>query len=292
MRGSVPLFWEQPGVNVGSHKVKLSRGSDLSKSAFEKHFELLTRDYGNVVILNLLGINLVGSKEGEAQLSTAYQEQQTRSRYLGMTHHLWDFHAEGGSKHLDKLWSVLGADLGSCGHFCSVQGSVSSSQRSVVRVNCMDCLDRSNVTQAWIGHRMLGSMLTSLMGPEVKENTVARLRDMFHQMWVNNGNSLSKLYAGTGALSQGGSKLLDGARSAARTIQNNLLDKDKQEAFDILVLGSIKQSDFRDRAGLVLPRHLLNAPAAFQQSICEKWSQYSKHCPYRIAVGKLSLMQD
>ena len=25
VRGSVPLFWEQPGVNVGSHKVKMSR---------------------------------------------------------------------------------------------------------------------------------------------------------------------------------------------------------------------------------------------------------------------------
>jgi phosphatidylinositol-bisphosphatase len=48
----------------------------------------------------------------------------------------------------------------------------------------------------------------------------------------------SKIYAGTGALNQGGSKILDGARSAARTIQNNLLDKDKQEAFDLLLCGT------------------------------------------------------
>lgn len=36
-RGSVPLFWEQPGVQVGSHKVKLSRGFEASKYAFDKH---------------------------------------------------------------------------------------------------------------------------------------------------------------------------------------------------------------------------------------------------------------
>ena len=41
---------------------------------------------------------------------------------------------------------------------------------------------------------------------------------MFKQMWLNNGNELSKMYAGTGALGAS-SKLIDGARSAARTIQ-------------------------------------------------------------------------
>ena len=84
---------------------------------------------------------------------------------------------------------------------------------------------------------------------------------MFQQMWVSNGNSLSKLYAGTGALSQGGSKILDGARSAARTIQINVLDGDLQEAFDVLFLGRIEQNDFADRVKLVLPQYLLHGRA-------------------------------
>ncbi len=57
-------------------------------------------------------------------------------------------------------------------------------------------------------------------------------------MWWYDVFLYSKIYAGTGALNQGGSKILDGARSAARTIQNNLLDKDKQEAFDLLLCGT------------------------------------------------------
>ena len=55
---------------------------------------------------------------------------------------------------------------------------------------------------------------------------------------------------------QGGSKLLDGARSVSRTIQNNLLDEHKQEAIDLILLGAGRQTDFRDRARLLLPREL------------------------------------
>ena len=57
---------------------------------------------------------------------------------------------------------------------------------------------------------------------------------------------------------QGGSKLMDGARSAARTIQNNLLDKDKQEAYDLLLLGTGWHSDLADRTRLFLPINYWN----------------------------------
>ena len=104
---------------------------------------------------------------------------------------------------------------------------------------------------------MLSSQLASMKLNE-KENIVARFEDGFKQMWVNNGNALSKLYAGTGALSQGGSKLMDGARSAARTIQNNLLDKDKQSAYDLLLHGTVRKTDLADRARLLLPMEYWN----------------------------------
>ena len=73
IRGSVPLFWEQPGVNVGSHKIKMARGPELSNTAFDLHMKYLKHNYGHQAIVNLLGSSLVGSKEGEATLSTAFQ---------------------------------------------------------------------------------------------------------------------------------------------------------------------------------------------------------------------------
>ena len=142
-----------------------------------------------------------------------------------MKHFLWDFHAEGGAKSLDKQWNMVGVSVEQLGHYCS---ETKTQQGGVVRINCMDCLDRSNVTQAWLGARMMTRQLHSLV-PDVKEMTAGRLADLLTQMWVSNGNQLSKLYAGTAALSQVGSKLMDGARSVSRTIQNNLLDRDKQE---------------------------------------------------------------
>jgi hypothetical protein len=72
-RGSVPLFWEQPGVQVGSHKIKLSRGFESTAPAFDRHMTLMKARYGRQVIVNLLGTSLIGSKEGEAMLSNEFQ---------------------------------------------------------------------------------------------------------------------------------------------------------------------------------------------------------------------------
>lgn len=39
-----------------------------------------------------------------------------------------------------------------------------------------------------------------------KKQMVSRFEEVFKQMWINNGNEISKIYAGTGAI-QGGSKV-------------------------------------------------------------------------------------
>ena len=106
-----------------------------------------------------------------------------------------------------------------------------------------------------------------------KPNVVSRISDMFKQMWLNNGNELSKMYAGTGALGAS-SKLIDGARSAARTIQNNLLDATKQESIDVLLFGSSFNSNLADRARVLLPSHYINGKLNLPISCCKNWLQY------------------
>ena len=54
-------------------------------------------------------------------------------------------------------------------------------------------------------------------------------------------------------------QLIDGARSAARTIQNNLLDSTKQEAIDVLLFGSTYNSDLADRARMLMPNNYINS---------------------------------
>ena len=66
-------FFTSLGVQVGSHKVRFSRGYESSKPAFDKHLKIIKSRYGKQAVVNLLGTSLIGSKEGEAMLSNEFQ---------------------------------------------------------------------------------------------------------------------------------------------------------------------------------------------------------------------------
>ncbi len=51
IRGSVPVFWEQKGM---IEDVTISRGPEMTKKAFHKHFEELLGTYNSTFIVDLL----------------------------------------------------------------------------------------------------------------------------------------------------------------------------------------------------------------------------------------------
>lgn len=79
--------------------------------------------------------------------------------------------------------------------------------------------------------------------------------------------------------------MIDGARSAARTIQNNLLDSSKQEAIDILLVGSTLSSELADRARILLPTNLLHAPTPVLREMCKRYNEYTIPSELRVACG-------
>ncbi len=103
-------------------------------------------------------------------------------------------------------------------------------------------------------------------------------------LFSSNGNEVSKIYAGTGAMGAS-NKLIDGARSAARTIQNNLLDSSKQEAIDILLVGSTLSSELADRARILLPTNMLHAPTTILREMCMRSNEYTSTSELRVAIG-------
>lgn len=116
-RGSVPLFWEQPGVQVGSHKVRLSRGFEASRPAFERHMRQMRERYGGQAIVNLLGTSLIGSKEGEAMLSQEFQRQHKESSAADdVPHVVFDYHQECRGGNMTAL-AKLKQRLEGCGLF-------------------------------------------------------------------------------------------------------------------------------------------------------------------------------
>ncbi|CAD7089489.1 unnamed protein product [Hermetia illucens] len=285
-RGSVPLFWEQPGVQVGSHKVKLSRGFDSSAAAFDRHMTMMRNRYGQQAIINLLGTSLVGSKEGEAMLSNEFQKHHNESNHRHIPHIVFDYHQEcrgGNIAALSKLKARIDAAGINFGVFHATGDLVLREQCGTIRTNCLDCLDRTNCVQTYLGLDMLNEQIL-LLGLGDKKQTMSRFEEIFRQMWVNNGNEVSKIYAGTGAI-QGSSKLMDGARSAARTIQNNLLDNSKQEAIDVFLVGSTLNSELADRARILLPSNMLHAPTTVLREMCKRYNEYVKCKEIRVAVG-------
>ncbi|XP_076262081.1 synaptojanin isoform X1 [Rhynchophorus ferrugineus] len=285
-RGSVPLFWEQPGVQVGSHKVRISRGYEASKAAFDRHMSMIKERYGKQIIVNLLGTSLIGSKEGEATLSQEFQRHHKESNHTDIPHIVFDYHQEirgGNQANLQKLKNKVDQQLQEFSYYHADGNSIYNLQTGTIRTNCLDCLDRTNCVQTFFGLEILAKQLQAMQLMD-KKNTISRFEEVFKQMWINNGNEISKIYAGTGAI-QGGSKIMDGARSAARTIQNNLLDNSKQEAIDILLLGSTLSTELADRARNLLPYNTLHAPPHVLREMCKRYTEYTDALQVRVAVG-------
>ncbi|NWQ63359.1 SYNJ1 protein, partial [Neopipo cinnamomea] len=303
IRGSVPLFWEQPGLQVGSHRVRMSRGFEANAPAFDRHFQTLKNLYGKQIIVNLLG-----AKEGEHMLSKAFQV----SSHLKASEHSadikmvnFDYHQMVKGGKAEKLHSVLKPQVQKfleCGFFYFDGKEVKRSQSGTVRTNCLDCLDRTNSVQAFLGLEMLTKQL-EVLGLAEKPQLVTRFQEVFRSMWSVNGDSVSKIYAGTGALEgkAKAGKLKDGARSVTRTIQNNFFDSSKQEAIDVLLLGNTLNSDLADKARALLTTSSLRginilyknyissnvfaASVKVLKSMCENFYKYAKPKKIRVCVG-------
>ncbi|XP_077336107.1 synaptojanin-1 isoform X7 [Lithobates pipiens] len=294
IRGSIPLFWEQPGLQVGSHRVRMSRGFEANAPAFDRHFQTLKRLYGRQVVVNLLG-----SKEGETMLSKAFQSHLKASEHASDVLMVnFDYHQMVRGGKAEKLNTVLkpkvSAFLEDCGFFSLDKDGVQRTQHGSIRTNCLDCLDRTNSVQAFFGLEMLIKQL-EVFGLAEKPQLVTRFQEVFRTMWSTNGDSISKIYAGTGALEGKAKtgKLKDGARSVTRTIQSNFFDGSKQEAIDVLLLGNTLNSDLADKARALLTTGSLHVSELMLQSasprvlrsMCENYYRYAKPRKIRICIG-------
>lgn len=136
-----------------------------------------------------------------------------------------------------------------------------TSQRGVVRTNCVDNLDRTNVVQSVIGRKMLLQQLhraTITKAPSGAPFEVLPevFEQMFRTMWTEHADCLSKLYSGTGALKTDFTRtgkrtkmgaLEDGRRSLVRYFYNNYEDPYNQNALHLL-LGKIEVRDLEDKS--------------------------------------------
>ena len=167
--------------------------------------------------------------------------------------YVWfDFHHECRKMKWGNLSKLVGATsdvteaYGWYGR--DARGLVARVQSGVLRTNCMDNLDRTNVVQSLFARRAALEALpgawaaTSASGCSVLTSPFPSFERAFNHAWADNADALSLLYSGTGALktdfTRTGKRTLagalsDGVNSLTRYVLNNLEDGRTQDAWDL-----------------------------------------------------------
>ncbi|KAM3183461.1 hypothetical protein ACTXT7_010303 [Hymenolepis weldensis] len=217
IRGSVPVFWTQTGIKY-KPPIQLHRSLSENRDAFRLHIERPLSKFDRLVV-----VNLVETTPGrqESKITEAYVRQLLLLNNPQVTYVGFDFHeyCKGlrfrnvavlldGVKEIirDMKYCWLHKDYFMC------------KQEGVFRVNCVDCLDRTNLVQTVFATAILESQLRKLgrLPPEVElPMTLARA---VQAVWADNGDALSRHYTGTAALKG------DYTRTGFRTVNGLMKD--------------------------------------------------------------------
>ncbi|KAE9618158.1 putative phosphatidylinositol-3,4-bisphosphate 4-phosphatase [Lupinus albus] len=241
VRGSIPILWEQ--IVDLSYKPHLRViGHEQTPNIVVRHFNDLNQRYGGIVAVDLT------DKHGEeGQLSAAYaaeMQNQQNVRYVP-----FDFHCHCGSSNFDNLkilYDDISEDFEKQRYFLiDSKGNVLEEQKGVVRHNCIDSLDRTNVTQCYLAEKSLNlqlqriGVLTLSEGISMFDEEYGK----FRTLWAEQGDEISLEYAGTyalkGDLVRYGKQTIigmikDGMSSISRYYLNNFHDGVRQDALDLI----------------------------------------------------------
>ncbi|XP_022827359.1 phosphatidylinositide phosphatase SAC2 isoform X1 [Spodoptera litura] len=240
VRGSVPIFWSQPEYKFRPPP-RLDRTEDESHAAFKKHFAEELTTYKNVCI-----VNLVEQQGRERIIWEAYGNHVLRYNSPDVIYATFDFHEYCRGMHYENVSILINALADVIGEmrFCwrDDRGLICT-QNGVFRVNCIDCLDRTNVVQTAIAKYVLELQLCRLGLGTPGCGLPPSLRQAFLTMWADNGDVISRQYAGTKALkgdyTRTGERkftglMKDGVASANRYYLSTFKDALRQVAIDVM----------------------------------------------------------
>ncbi|KAK5090587.1 Inositol-1,4,5-trisphosphate 5-phosphatase 1 [Lithohypha guttulata] len=278
VRGSIPIFWESSSTLIpGQQKIQITRSPEATQLSFDRHFDNLIHRYGIVHVVNLLS----ETKPGEVELTERYNLHMTRNAKMkleiedkpeGARSDLirkteFDFHeisrVAGGYDGAKQIKPLISESAESFLYFLTqeIEDEVNDAankgqihkkiyrpvmvmqQTGIFRTNCLDCLDRTNLVQGIISQTALELFLEHR--GEIAHSSNLSVFWMRHSsLWADNGDALSKIYAGTGALKSSftrhgkmslGGLMADARKSATRLYVNHFEDKGRQNTTDLLL---------------------------------------------------------
>lgn len=293
VRGSIPLIWSQPPTLKYVPSMHIGEDVGKSEKAYKLHFQKLMLKYDRIQV-----VNLIDKVKSQYVLGKAFANmhekvsEASNEQYKDKVDFVWfDYHHEcRGMKmeNLHKLMDVIKDNLTAfqcfeCNYFDArgtgerhakprYEFKVLKHQKGVIRTNCIDNLDRTNVVQSVIARWMFltilkdkniipgfNNLFTSLPG---------RLEQSFRDAWTDNADALSIQYSGTPALktdfTRTGKRGIkgacwDGYNSAKRYFLNHFLDYEVQNTYDFLVANiSVKNYQFYEpNKGIIIRCRIL-----------------------------------
>ncbi|KAG1903754.1 phosphoinositide polyphosphatase [Suillus fuscotomentosus] len=243
IRGSIPLFWTQSGYSMKPPPVLApERNPAQNLDAIKRHFRRAVPVYGPHTIVNLAEQH---GKEG--MITNAYREYATKLDAKDVRYCEFDFHRETrGLKYenISKLINQLERVFENQGFFWVSNSMLLSKQKGVFRVNCIDCLDRTNVVQSAFARHVMSMQLEAVGLLSPPQSGKSGMEVIFNDVWANNGDAISRAYAGTSALKGDftrtgkrdlGGMLNDGVNSLARMYSATFSDWFCQAIIDFML---------------------------------------------------------
>ncbi|KZT33580.1 hypothetical protein SISSUDRAFT_1054071 [Sistotremastrum suecicum HHB10207 ss-3] len=243
IRGSIPLFWSQLGNTIKPiPQLSTDRTQEQQVETLSRHFDKSVGHYGTNTI-----VNLAGQKGKEAPLSKAYKETVADMNSPDVCYYDYDFHEELKGMRYEKIASLietLDDTFQTQGFLWISDKKILSQQKGVFRINCIDCLDRTNVVESAFARSVLQTQLSSIGIAVYALSARSEVDVVFNDMWANNGDMISREYAGTTALKSDytrtgkrdfGGILHDGMNSIARVFSSTFSDWFHQSVIDYML---------------------------------------------------------
>lgn len=264
MRGSVPSHWSQDvSKMVPKPPIILDIADPYHKTAGLHFNELLAR-YGSPVIV----LNLVKCKERRPHETVLSNEFISVIKYLNqflppqfaiihMPYDMAHVNKTKNSNVMGKLSDIAFDCIRKTGIFRSWAGKINPTdggmrlpsgrqlQTGVVRVNCVDCLDRTNTAAFALGKAALGLQLHALgvlLHPELDFDTDT-IR-MLEELYEDQGDTIALQYGGSQLvhriktyrkIAPLSSHSRDIMQTLSRYYSNTFSDADKQNAINLFL---------------------------------------------------------
>ncbi|PBJ79848.1 synaptojanin,inositol polyphosphate phosphatase [Trypanosoma cruzi cruzi] len=250
VRGSVPLHWFHSATQLPKPAIKLGV-RDIYYTSTRKHFQELLEDYGAPLII----MNLLRQREKrprESILSWEYRravmtlkgfvdaDAEVEKKEEVLLYHEFDIR-ESAQGAWNNVTAFAEGALEQTGFFvCNRGGTRVQRQEGVLRSNCVDCVDRTNLAQFFFGLHALGHQLHALglLYSPVDLALSPGVQDLLLRMYLLMGDAIAVQYGGSpqvgaGVLNRGTG--WDQIMGIKRLYNNMVGDREKQSALNLFL---------------------------------------------------------